>query len=77
LVPPNDPQSLAQQLRHLIVSPELRSSQGAAARQLAQRDFSSAKMVAQIRAVYDHLVTERNLRSKSKSESAMTQTYQV
>ena len=57
LVPARDPASLADCLRRLIADAEKREAMGAAGRQRAQRDFPLSRMVEQIVAVYDGVLS--------------------
>jgi glycosyltransferase involved in cell wall biosynthesis len=53
LVPARDPAMLADCLRRLIADAEKREAMGAAGRERARKQFSLARMVEQIVAVYD------------------------
>jgi glycosyltransferase involved in cell wall biosynthesis len=53
LVPPRDPQALADALRRLINDPELRTSMGARSRQRAVDEFSAEHVIERTMAVYE------------------------
>jgi len=53
LVPPRDPQALADALRRLINDPELRASMGARSRQRAVDEFSAEHVIERTMAVYE------------------------
>jgi glycosyltransferase involved in cell wall biosynthesis len=57
LVPARDTTSLADCLRRLIADAEKRQAMGAAGRQRAQQDFPLSRMVEQIVAVYDRVLS--------------------
>ncbi len=56
LVPARDPQALTDALAYLLQHVERRAAMGAAARELAVREFSEAKVIAQTIAVYEQLI---------------------
>ena len=56
LVPPSDPQALADAIRHLLRDPERRRRFGEAGRQRAEMEFSTTAMVDRVAAVYDELL---------------------
>ena len=60
LVPPGEPQSLAQQVLVLLDNPALIAQMGAAGRQRAQ-EFSDQGMVAAIANLYQELLREKGL----------------
>ncbi len=55
LVPPNDPQKLAQALKILVLDPELRKRMGAAGRQLVEDKFADTKINGATHEVYQDL----------------------
>jgi glycosyltransferase involved in cell wall biosynthesis len=56
LVPPDDHKALAIAITRLVHDPALRTRFGAASRQLAEKEFSSARIGREILALYDHLL---------------------
>lgn len=56
LVPPRDPDALAAALRRLLADDDLRRRMGAAGRELAQREFSLERVIAETLALYDRLL---------------------
>jgi len=56
LVPPRDHKRLAEAIRRLLESPELRSRMGANGRELAIAEFRIEKVVTDTLAVYDELL---------------------
>ncbi len=56
LVPPNDPQALAQALKHLVSDPSLRGRMGAASRQLVMQKFTHARVNAATMQVYQQIL---------------------
>lgn len=59
LVPPDDPQALADAIERLAADAELRRKFGAAGRQLVETSFSSVLVGQKIVAIYDRLTTRR------------------
>ncbi len=55
LVPPRDPEALAEALHTLIASPALRQNYGAAARLLVEADFALARVVIETLGIYAEL----------------------
>lgn len=60
LVPPRDPVALAEAIKKLIASPELRQKFGAAARRRAEAEFADPVICAQTLLVYAALCPERS-----------------
>jgi len=56
LVPPRDHIRLAEVIRHLLETPELRARMGANGREMAVREFRIEKVVADTLSVYDELL---------------------
>jgi glycosyltransferase involved in cell wall biosynthesis len=56
LVPPRDPQALADALRKLIISPDLRFQMGNCGREMAIKEFSSSIICQQTLKVYKELL---------------------
>ncbi len=56
LVPPRDPESLADALERLAADPELRRRMGSAARELVERELSQEAVVEQTMALYRELL---------------------
>lgn len=59
LVPPRDPQALAEALSAALTDPAAVARMGAAGRELVRRDFSVQRMVAETAALYDVLEPSR------------------
>jgi glycosyltransferase involved in cell wall biosynthesis len=60
LVPPGDPEALAERLRALLLDVEQRRRMGEAGRKRAMENFSVERMVAEISNIYDELLQRRN-----------------
>ena len=58
LVPPSDPEAMAQALFNYVTNPELRNNHSQAAREFIDRSFSIDAMVQGYLSVYDHLLTK-------------------
>jgi glycosyltransferase involved in cell wall biosynthesis len=58
LVPPSDVTALVEALRRLLLDARLRQEMGAAGRRRASEHFSARRMVAEVEAVYDSLLTQ-------------------
>jgi starch synthase len=56
LVPPGDPDGLAEALASLLLDPERRASMGEAGRERQRRDFDFAGMVRKLEERYEELV---------------------
>ncbi len=56
LVPPNDPEALAERLRRLLLNPEQRRAMGAAGRARVEQHFSLARMAAEIAHIYSEVL---------------------
>jgi glycosyltransferase involved in cell wall biosynthesis len=52
LVPPNDPQALAEALGKLAFDPPARERMGAAARRFVERHFSTSRVLESLLAIY-------------------------
>jgi len=61
LVPPADPDALADRLRDLLLDPERRRAMGAAGRARARESFSVERMAAAISEIYDRLLETRRV----------------
>lgn len=59
LVPPDDPQALADAIGTLAADAALRRSYGAAGREMVVREFSADKIGRDVVALYDHLLLRR------------------
>jgi glycosyltransferase involved in cell wall biosynthesis len=57
LIPPDDPDALAASIMQLLESPELRISIGRAAKGRVMKEFSVARYVDQVQAVYRSLLS--------------------
>jgi glycosyltransferase involved in cell wall biosynthesis len=66
LVPPGDPESLADCLHRLLTDPEQRLAMGARARAHAEQRFDPSVNAARIMALYDRLLAQP-LRRRSRS----------
>ncbi len=58
LVPPNDPEAVADRLRRLLLNREQRQAMGAAGRVRVLQHFSSARMVDEIARIYSEVLRE-------------------
>lgn len=56
VVPPNDPDALAQAIRELLSDPERRRRMGKAARERVEAEFSLPLMVRRIEAIYERVL---------------------
>lgn len=56
LVPPHDPEALAEALRRLLADPDLRRRMGETGRSRVEERFSSDAMVARVLEIYDEVV---------------------
>lgn len=70
LVPPAQPQAMADVLRGYIMDPELRSRHGSSAREAVERRFSLEAMVSGYEEVYDRLLRSRFSRVNSGGKNA-------
>ncbi len=59
LIPPHDPQALADAVIHLLKNPGIARKMGQAGYERARRHFSLDDIVARTEAVYDHLIEEK------------------
>jgi len=57
VVPPRDPQALAQAIRSLLDDPERRAAMGRAGRARVEAEFTLAQMIARVQAVYEEVLT--------------------
>jgi glycosyltransferase involved in cell wall biosynthesis len=69
VVPPRDSYALANAIRSLAASPEMRQAMGKAARQKFEREFTIERMVRETAEIYDELLADKDLR---KRENAIT-----
>lgn len=60
LVPPNDPESLAKAIIHLLTHPKEAAQLGKAGRKLVEENFTYEKMVEKTEALYYELLQEQN-----------------
>lgn len=60
LVPPNDPEALAERLHSLLLNREQRRAMGAAGRARVEKHFSQARMVDEIARIYDEIMEVKN-----------------
>jgi glycosyltransferase involved in cell wall biosynthesis len=56
LVPPADPEKLAERLRLLLLDPQMRRAMGTAAESRAREHFSARGMAARITEIYDEVL---------------------
>jgi glycosyltransferase involved in cell wall biosynthesis len=61
LVPPRDPDALADAMARLIRDPELRRRYGEAGRRLAEREFSAKRVERETLRLYDALLSPTNI----------------
>ena len=57
VVPPRDPQALAQAIRSLLDDPERRAAMGRAGRARVEAGFTIEQMIARVQAVYEEVLT--------------------
>lgn len=69
LVPPRAPEMLAQAVISLLINRELGSRLGAAARQQAQQRFGLERMVQEVEALYEELLSHRWSRQHSQERT--------
>jgi glycosyltransferase involved in cell wall biosynthesis len=65
LVPARDATALAAALETLIRTPALRVAMGAASRQLAVQEFSSAQVIRETKLVYEDVLGRRELAGRN------------
>ena len=65
LVPPQSPEALAQAISQLLDHPEKAAQMGQNGRQRAAAQFTIERMVQQTEALYNRLLTEKNLRQSA------------
>jgi len=53
VVPPRDPQALAEAIRSMLDDPQRRADMGCAARARVEAEFTLEQMIAQVQAVYE------------------------
>lgn len=58
LVPPRDPEALAERLRQLLVNPDLRNKMGHAARRRVEQEFTWPTVAERTAALYETLLTQ-------------------
>ena len=58
LVPPRDPDALADALQKLIADPELRRRMGQAGREKALKEFTLDRMLAETQKVYEEILSK-------------------
>jgi len=61
LVPPDDPNALADAIDHLARDPSLRGNFAIAGRRLVEEEFSSARIGGEIVALYDYLLAKQRV----------------
>jgi glycosyltransferase involved in cell wall biosynthesis len=61
LVPPRDPEALAEAILRLLREPDLRRRMGEAGRKRVAEHFSVEQMVQKTEALYEHLLAEKGL----------------
>ena len=61
LVPPRDPDALAEAITRLLRDPDLRRKMGRAGRERVQQHFSVERMVQQTQSLYEQLLAEEGL----------------
>jgi glycosyltransferase involved in cell wall biosynthesis len=59
LVPPDDAETLAAELRRVLAEPELQGRLGVAARARVERDFSASAMAARVMSLYEELLRKK------------------
>jgi glycosyltransferase involved in cell wall biosynthesis len=67
VVPPRDPSALADAIRSVGASPELRRSMGEAARQRFAREFTVDRMVKETETIYTELLERKLAKTKFRS----------
>jgi len=61
LIPPGDPDALAQSIAHLLCDPDLRCRMGQAGRERVVNHFSVGRMVEQTTRLYERLLVEKGI----------------
>ena len=61
LVPPGDPDALAQSITRLLCEPDLRHKMGQAGRERVVNHFSVERTVEQNTRLYEHLLVEKGI----------------
>lgn len=67
LVPPQDPQALAEKIVWLLGEPQRREVLGQAARQRAEADFDIRAVVKRFEAIYDELLEQKRARGSAQT----------
>ena len=60
LVPPNDPQALAEAVRYLLENPDHRRSMGTQAQKYANEHFSNTKTTEAILSIYQEIISDKS-----------------
>jgi glycosyltransferase involved in cell wall biosynthesis len=69
LIPPRDPDALAETIAALLRDPDLRREMGRAGRERVAEHFGMARMVEQTERLYTQLLTEKGVASKSEENT--------
>lgn len=72
LVPPRDPEALAEAIRRLLLNPAQARDMGVAGRERAVKYFSVERMVAQIAEIYDDLLNPPSGRAPLKTRAQLS-----
>jgi len=71
LVPPRDPDALAERLAYMLSQPELRRRLGRAARRRVEREFTWPTVAERTAALYERLLSDRAERTAARNQASL------